>query len=180
MPQSMAISAVIMLASVMRGELRNSISMPGRSSPKRSSRGIIHREPKIGPTASDTDLRRARICVSTSSRISSSDRDKTRDRDRPASVSTTARVLRIKSLQPNSCSRRRIWLLTVVALTQSSSAACLKLRCRAALSKVRSAARGRFRGCIRGARCAWINFALSIFAHQVTCPPFRTWQYRPG
>jgi hypothetical protein len=37
-------------------------------------------------------------------------------------------------------------LLTVVALTQSSSAASLKLRRRAATSKVRNAVKGRFLG----------------------------------
>ena len=106
-------------------------------------RGINQRAPKIGPTASVTVLRLDEMCVSTSARMSSKARLITLDSERPASVRETVRVLRTNSKHPQSNSNWRIWLLTLVGVTRSSSAAALKLSSRAAASKERRAVSGK-------------------------------------
>ena len=63
-------------------------------------------------------------------------------RARPASVSSTARVSRVKSGAPRCCSSDLIWKDSAAGVTCNSSAARAKDRCRAAASKARSAVSG--------------------------------------
>src|SRR3546814_428312 len=60
----------------------------------------------------------------------------------PASVSSSARFWRLNSGRPSHSSSALIWWLIAAWVTCSSAAALVKLRCRAAASKARSALRG--------------------------------------
>src|SRR5690606_13034220 len=75
----------------------------------------------------------------------------------PWSVSSSLRGLRRNSATPRDSSSKRIWWLMAVAVTDSSSAACLALSWRAAASKARKAER-------EGRR----RFAMAEFSSSVT------------
>jgi len=75
---------------------------------------------------------------------------------RPGSVSSSFRGLRKNSATPSDSSSERIWWLIAVAVTDSSSAACLALSWRAAASKARNAESEGNR------RCAMAEFLSSV------------------
>lgn len=114
------------------------MSMSGLSRWNSSMRGISHMEAKLAQVVMATLLRPA---VWRTSRTAESMRSSAGPTARcscpPALVSSTARVWRRKSGTPTSSSRAWICRLTADWVSDSSSAAARKFRCRATARKAR-------------------------------------------
>ncbi len=110
----------------------DAVTVTGRSSPSTDSRATACSMPASAPATA-----RARVC--------------------PCSVSSSARFSRRNSATPSWSSSVLIWRLTADCVTCSSSAAFVKLRCRAAASKPRSRSREGRRGLfMAGLTCVWL------------------------
>jgi hypothetical protein len=113
---------------------------PGWAARQSGSRGTSQRWAKalVAVTRSGRRSSASRTAETAAAKASKPARS-TGKRRSPASVNARGRGRRRNSATAQASSSSRIWWLTAVGVTPSSAAAALKLMCRAAASKARSA-----------------------------------------